>query len=88
VAVGKAPQSLLHDRLMLEAKRNLLYTTLPVSTIAFDLGFNDPAYFSRFFANREGMSPAAYRKLNHTVASSSSGKLLTRPLDSYREAPH
>jgi AraC family transcriptional regulator, transcriptional activator of pobA len=60
--VGKAPQAILHDRLMLEAKRGLIYTTLPVSKIGFDLGFNDPAYFSRFFASRAGMSPAAYRK--------------------------
>ena len=47
---------------MLEAKRGLIYTTLPVSKIGFDLGFNDPAYFSRFFTRRAGMSPAAYRK--------------------------
>lgn len=60
--VGRAPQAILHDRLMLEARRSLIYTTLPVSKIAFDLGFNDPAYFSRFFAAHAGVSPAAYRK--------------------------
>ncbi len=49
---------------MLEAKRSLIYTTLPVSKIAFDLGFNDPAYFSRFFAARAGLSPAAFRRTN------------------------
>jgi AraC family transcriptional activator of pobA len=63
-AVGRPPQAILHDRLMLEAKRSLIYTTLPISKIAFDLGFNDPAYFSRFFARRAGVSPAAYRKLS------------------------
>ncbi len=62
-AVGKAPQAILHDRLMLEARRNLIHTRLTVAEIAFDLGFRDPAYFSRFFAARAGMSPAAYRKL-------------------------
>ncbi|MGG5817680.1 helix-turn-helix domain-containing protein [Falsiroseomonas sp. HW251] len=62
-AVGKAPQAILHDRLMLEARRNLIHTRLSVSEIAFDLGFRDPAYFSRFFAARAGMSPAAYRRL-------------------------
>ncbi|OAS25280.1 helix-turn-helix domain-containing protein [Methylobacterium platani] len=61
-AVRRSPQGILHDRLMLEARRSLLYTTLPVSKIAFDLGFNDPAYFSRFFAARAGMSPAAFRR--------------------------
>lgn len=61
-AVRRSPQGILHDRLMLEAKRSLIYTTLPVSKIAFDLGFNDPAYFSRFFAARAGLSPAAFRR--------------------------
>ena len=60
-AVGKTPQEILHDRLMLEAKRNLIYTTMSVSEIACDLGFRDPAYFSRFFSNRAGVSPTAYR---------------------------
>ncbi|WP_246775740.1 helix-turn-helix domain-containing protein [Methylobacterium aquaticum] len=60
----RSPQGILHDRLMLEAKRSLIYTTLPVSKIAFDLGFNDPAYFSRFFAARAGLSPAAFRRTN------------------------
>jgi AraC family transcriptional activator of pobA len=62
-AVGKSPQAILHDRLMLEARRNLIHTRLSVSEIAFDLGFRDPAYFSRFFAARAAMSPAAYRRL-------------------------
>jgi AraC family transcriptional activator of pobA len=67
--IGKAPQAILHDRLMLEAKRTLIYTTLPVSKIAFDLGFNDPAYFSRFFAGHAGVSPAAYRKVSNAAKS-------------------
>ncbi|KMO43240.1 hypothetical protein VQ03_08680 [Methylobacterium tarhaniae] len=61
-AVRRSPQGILHDRLMLEAKRSLVYTTLPVSKVAFDLGFNDPAYFSRFFAARAGLSPASFRR--------------------------
>ncbi|NJO22252.1 MAG: helix-turn-helix domain-containing protein [Sphingomonadales bacterium] len=63
-AAGKAPQQILHDRLMLEAKRNLIYTTMSVSEIACDLGFSDPAYFSRFFSGRAGMSPSVYRKVH------------------------
>jgi AraC family transcriptional activator of pobA len=58
---GRTPQEILHDRLMLEAKRNLIYTTMSVSEIACDLGFRDPAYFSRFFSSRAGMSPTLYR---------------------------
>jgi AraC family transcriptional regulator, transcriptional activator of pobA len=61
-AAGKAPQQILHDRLLLEAKRSLIFTTMSVAEIAGDLGFGDPAYFSRFFASRAGLSPTAYRK--------------------------
>jgi AraC family transcriptional activator of pobA len=60
-AVGQSPQSIVHDRLMLEAKRSLIYTSRSISEIAFDLGFTDPAYFSRFFAKRAAMSAVAYR---------------------------
>lgn len=60
-AAGMPPSEIVHRRLLLEAKRNLLYTTMTVKEIAYDLGFNDPAYFSRFFAKRAGMSPSAYR---------------------------
>jgi AraC family transcriptional activator of pobA len=67
-AAGKAPQEILHDRLMLEAKRSLIYTTWSVSEIASDLGFSDPAYFSRFFSNRAGMSPTAYRRAHDQAA--------------------
>jgi AraC family transcriptional activator of pobA len=63
-AARKAPQQIVHDRLMLEAKRSLIYTTMSVSEIACDLGFSDPAYFSRFFSSRAGMSPTAYREFH------------------------
>lgn len=59
---GRPPIDIVHDRLMVEARRALLYTGMPVAGIAHDLGFEDPAYFSRFFTRRAGMSPAAFRK--------------------------
>ena len=39
----------------------LSYTNLPVSQVAYMLGFNDPAYFSRVFANATGMAPREFR---------------------------
>jgi AraC family transcriptional activator of pobA len=51
----------IHDRLMLEARRQLVYTSTNVAQIAYGLGFSDPAYFSRFFAARAGMAPSRYR---------------------------
>ncbi len=57
----QSPIKLVHGRILIEAKRQLLYTSKPVSEIAYALGFDDPAYFTRFFSRRTGMSPRAYR---------------------------
>lgn len=59
--VGLPPLGVVHGRLILEARRALAYTTLTVAEIAFDLGFADPAYFSRFFTRRAGRSPSTFR---------------------------
>ena len=45
----KSPQQLIQDRIALEAKRMLRFTGLQNQEIAYELGFNDPAHFSRFF---------------------------------------
>ena len=59
---GRTASDLVHDRLMLEAKRLLLYTDHGIARIGNMIGFDDPAYFSRFFAARAGSSPASWRK--------------------------
>jgi AraC family transcriptional regulator, transcriptional activator of pobA len=59
---GEPPIRIVHDRLVLEAKRTLMYTSMTVTETAYELGFNDPAYFSRFFSERAGCSPAAFRR--------------------------
>lgn len=53
---------LLHQRLLLEAKRELGYTTLQVRQISDGLGFSDPAYFTRFFRRLSGQSPTSWRE--------------------------
>lgn len=58
---GQSALETIHARLLLEAKRNLIYTSMSVSEVGYALGFQDPAYFSRFFARRAGLSPAAFR---------------------------
>ena len=52
---------LIHDRLLLEAKRHLIYTVLSISEIAYELGFNDPAYFNRFFKRLADLTPKQFR---------------------------
>ena len=56
------PTKVIRERLMIEAKRALKYSTDNVKEIAYDLGFEDPAYFSRLFAKEEGVTPLEYRK--------------------------
>ncbi|GHF48424.1 helix-turn-helix domain-containing protein [Seohaeicola zhoushanensis] len=58
---GKTASEILHERAIIEAKRCLLYMEMTVAEIGYDLGFDDPAYFSRFFSQRVGQPPGAYR---------------------------
>ncbi len=61
---GVGAKSIIAERLFIEAKRSLSYTQLHVDQIAYNLGFEDPAYFSRFFKNKSGLSPTSFRQLN------------------------
>ncbi|MBP9906727.1 MAG: helix-turn-helix domain-containing protein [Rhodoferax sp.] len=59
---GISALELVHERLTREACRRLVYVAVPVASLASDLGFDDPAYFSRFFRRRTGLSPQGYRQ--------------------------
>lgn len=58
----KTPTEIIRDRIVLEAKRDLRYTQKSVKEIAYDLGFEDAAYFTRYFKKSEKDSPLAYRE--------------------------
>lgn len=64
---GKTSSELLHERLIIEAKRYLIYMEMTVAEIGYELGFEDPAYFSRFFSQRVGRPPGAYRDENSAL---------------------
>lgn len=55
------PLELVHKRMILEAKRELLNSSKTVNEITFELGFADSAYFSRFFKKQTGFSPSHFR---------------------------
>lgn len=61
-ATGLSPQGFLHRELRREACELLANTGLPVGQIAFRLGFQDAAYFSRFFTREMSTRPTQFRQ--------------------------
>jgi AraC family transcriptional regulator, transcriptional activator of pobA len=59
---GKTVARLIQERLVLEARRRLRFTNDPIGQIAFDLGFEDVAHFSKFFRQHNGQSPSHWRQ--------------------------
>jgi AraC family transcriptional activator of pobA len=58
---GKTATQIINDRLLLEARRLLYSTDLSIKEVAFELNFDSPAYFTRFFKKQSGDTPALYR---------------------------
>lgn len=58
----QTPSSLISNRIIIEAKRELYLTSKPLKQIAANLGYDDEFYFSRFFKKKVGVSPDNYRK--------------------------
>ncbi|AFD05314.1 helix-turn-helix domain-containing protein [Solitalea canadensis] len=57
---GVSPKDFFTNRLMIEAQRKLQYSALSVKELAYELGFNDPDYFSRFFKKCTGKSVSEF----------------------------
>jgi len=56
----------IHERIMREARNQLIYTDKSAKEIAYHLGFNTPSQFGRFFKRRAGQSPIQFRKSRKT----------------------
>ncbi|PYF76737.1 helix-turn-helix transcriptional regulator [Pedobacter nutrimenti] len=61
VILKRTPREIIHDRIMIHARRQINYSNSSIKEIAHQLGYNDLQTFSRFFRNREGISPIQYR---------------------------
>ena len=60
---GKSALGVIHDRLLLEARRSLVYTSMTVAEVGYALGFSDPSYFTRFFVRATKIAPSEFRRI-------------------------
>lgn len=58
---GKSARAFIQDRLVLESKRMLAYSNLSIAEVGYELGFEDPNYFTRFFREHVGSAPGEFR---------------------------
>jgi len=63
--LGETALGIIHSHLALEARRYLTFTSLSAKEVALALAFEDPAYFTRFFKRRTGLTPTAFRALRN-----------------------
>ncbi len=61
---GNGPKMILNNRVLLEAKRFLIHTNQNLNELAYNLGYADPSYFSRFFQVKTGLTPSDFRRIN------------------------
>lgn len=59
---GRSLNELLTERLVAEARRNLVFSLMSIQEIAYELGYSDPAYFTRAYLRATGETPGAFRK--------------------------
>jgi AraC-like DNA-binding protein len=64
----KSPLQVIHDRLTLEARRMLIFTDKTAKEIAYELGFEDPSQFSRFFKKNTQISIQDFREKHKKIA--------------------
>jgi AraC-like DNA-binding protein len=57
----RSPKTILTDRIVLEAKRLLAHSLLPVANIGYEIGFSEPTNFVKFFRRETRLTPGAFR---------------------------
>jgi len=62
------PLEVIHERVIIEAKRMLLYTDRTSKEIGYDLGYSDPAQFSKLFKKQTGITTGEFRKENENLS--------------------
>lgn len=59
---NKTPKELIDDNLILECKRQLLSSDILIQDTAFELGFEDPSAFTKYFKKNTGLTPIEFKK--------------------------
>ncbi|RZK80142.1 MAG: AraC family transcriptional regulator, partial [Pedobacter sp.] len=73
--LDKTGMQIIHDRIILEAKRLIIHSEQTIKEISFELGFSDRPYFSRFFKKQTGESPYSFQKQVHNHVKQKSNTL-------------
>ncbi|TCK67686.1 AraC family transcriptional regulator [Winogradskyella wandonensis] len=60
--LNQSPLQIIHERIILEAKRLLIYTDKPAKEIAYEIGFDDASHLSRLFKKHTSQSPSEFKK--------------------------
>lgn len=58
----KTPLTVINERIILEAKRLLLYSEKTAEEISYELGYKEASHFSKFFKKKVGKSPIEFKK--------------------------
>jgi len=66
---GRSAGEMIQERILLEAQRYLYHEIKNVKEIAYDLGFDDPAYFTRFFKKHTGFAPQYFKEQKNLAPS-------------------
>lgn len=60
--LDKSPKQIIDERVLLEAKRQLSYSSYSVKEIAYDLGYDEPTNFIKYFKKRTNLTPTKFRE--------------------------
>ncbi|TVQ06701.1 MAG: helix-turn-helix domain-containing protein [Balneolaceae bacterium] len=63
----ETPLQVIHNRVIMEAKRMLYYTDKTAKEIGYELGYSDPAQFSKLFKNHTGITTTKFKNRRHNL---------------------
>lgn len=65
LVLNRSANKVINERLIIEAKKKLAYSDDSITQIAYDLGFEDNSYFTKFFKGQTNQTPKVFRSNNN-----------------------